>query len=206
MKINPIIYLLCFVLVLNGCKTLNKDECKTGDWETIGYEDGLRGELRSRVGQHREACAKHGVKIDLQSYNAGYDSGLTLYCQASNGYKMGLSGRVYNSVCPVELEADFLLGYHEGRDIYDLKRQLTQIEQTLINNTKSIETADTQIKLYKNEMLLDSTTAERRLQLWELIETENIKIDELEQNRTELEDELDVIKQEIDTNVSSTSF
>ena len=63
MKINPLICLVSFVLVLNGCKTLNKDECQTGDWETIGYEDGLRGELRSRVGQHREACAKHHVKI-----------------------------------------------------------------------------------------------------------------------------------------------
>jgi len=206
MKINPLICLVSFVLVLNGCKTLNKDECQTGDWETIGYEDGLRGELRSRVGQHREACAKHHVKIDLQSYNTGYDSGVAQYCKAGNGYKMGLNGTVYNSVCPAELEANFLLGYHQGRDIFDLRRKVNQAEQLIINNTKAIETSDIRIESFKNEMLVETTAQERRLALWDLIELENIKIDELDLNEIDLNDELDILKEELNVKIESANF
>ena len=48
-------------LALPGCATMDKSECLTVDWRTIGYEDGVAGHSGDCIAQHRKACAKYGV-------------------------------------------------------------------------------------------------------------------------------------------------
>ena len=186
MKQILIITSALLVLFIAGCASLNKDECKTADWQTIGYEDGLRGQLNLRVGQHREACAKHGVKVDLQEYNNGHEQGVVMYCKASRGYEEGLSGKNYNSVCPANLEADFLLGFYEGKEIYDIKREINKVERSINSNIKKIEDTVDLIDQDKAELLQESTSTERRIILWQKIEDHKEYIDEL---TFELEDD-----------------
>ncbi|MET0809299.1 MAG: DUF2799 domain-containing protein [Pseudoxanthomonas sp.] len=80
------------ILALSGCATMNKDECLTVDWRTVGYEDGVAGRSGDRIAQHRKACAKHGVAPDLDAYQSGRDQGLREYCQPDNGYQLGARG------------------------------------------------------------------------------------------------------------------
>ena len=77
--------LAAIACLLAGCSsTMSKDECRTVDWRTVGYEDGVAGRSGERIGEHRKACAEHGVTPDLNAYRAGRAEGLREYCQPHN--------------------------------------------------------------------------------------------------------------------------
>ncbi len=118
-------------LGLSGCATLSEEECLTADWHTIGYEDGLSGQPANRISKHREACADHGVKVDLAAYNAGRAEGLQTYCQPHNGYRLGLNGSSYRGVCPAELADEFAYAYNYGRQIHDVQSDLNSEEREI---------------------------------------------------------------------------
>ena len=91
---------LLTAILLGSCATgMSKDECALADWQTIGYEDGLRGFPAERIGAHRVACAKHQVTPNLVAYSAGRERGLREYCQPKNGFRAGLNGTGYANVC-----------------------------------------------------------------------------------------------------------
>ena len=58
------------LLLVAGCATLDKDECRSADWYAIGLEDGARGRAIERLGDHRRACAKHNVAPNAERYVA----------------------------------------------------------------------------------------------------------------------------------------
>ena len=146
----------CFMMLLvSGCATLNKDECLYSDWRLIGFEDGSAGQPGSRIGEHRKACARHGIKPDVQAYQAGRKEGLEAYCQEIKGYNIGLSGRRYQGVCPRALEDRFLAGYDLGRAIYiatakvyDLQTGIRASENRLVENKKALEEAEAKLVSY----------------------------------------------------------
>ncbi|MBD3618513.1 MAG: DUF2799 domain-containing protein [Chromatiales bacterium] len=106
---------------LAGCATLNEAECRSADWQAIGYEDGVAGRPATRLAAHRKACAKHDVQPDLAAYTAGRDAGLQRYCQPHSGYWAGLEGAAYHGVCPAPLRDAFLPAYAYGREIHVLE-------------------------------------------------------------------------------------
>jgi hypothetical protein len=88
-------------LLLTACSTsMTKDECRTVDWRTVGYEDGVAGRPGDRIARHRKDCAEHGVTPDLDAYLAGRAAGLREYCQPNNGYRAGVTGATYYDTCP----------------------------------------------------------------------------------------------------------
>ena len=62
--------------LIGGCASMNQQECLTGDWYTVGYEDGVKGKSADRIGSYRKACASHNVTPDLGQYQAGREAGL----------------------------------------------------------------------------------------------------------------------------------
>ena len=76
MKSSSLLIALC-TLLLGACAAkMSKDECRTVDWRTVGYEDGVAGQPGDRIGEHRRACAEYGVTPDLTAYLAGRTAGL----------------------------------------------------------------------------------------------------------------------------------
>jgi hypothetical protein len=95
---------LIATLALTGCSTaMTRDECRTVDWRTVGYEDGVAGRPGDRIARHRRDCAEHGVAPDLDAYLAGRATGLREYCQPYNGYRAGAGGAIYCDACPAEI-------------------------------------------------------------------------------------------------------
>src|SRR3989337_3049438 len=90
------------LLALSACATMDRNECLTVDWQTVGFEDGVAGYSGDRIGQHRKACAKHGVTPDLTAYQAGREEGLREYCVPANGFRLGSQGGSYSGMCPAE--------------------------------------------------------------------------------------------------------
>ena len=155
-KLN-LFWLTIVIGSLSGCATMSSDECMTSDWSAIGYEDGSRGFTTDRFGQHRKACAKHGVTPDFSAYQSGRDQGLVEFCQPHRGFNVGSNGGSYNGVCSVNLEADFLDAYNAGYHLYTLRsnvnransaihsreNELERIEDTLIKNGIALIAVDT---------------------------------------------------------------
>ena len=117
-------------VLLQGCATLDKDECMVADWRLIGYQDGAAGKKAGIIGEYREDCAKYAVVPDLDDYNAGRAEGLREYCKAENGFRLGHSGRSLATVCPASLAGQFHQAYNSGRKLY--------LARTAVNQTHSL--------------------------------------------------------------------
>lgn len=195
MKLMPSVLL---ILALSGCASMDKSECLTVDWRTVGYEDGVAGRSGDRIAQHRKACAKHGVTPDLNAYQAGRDMGLREYCQPDHGYRLGVQGAAYNASCPVDLKGGFETAYNEGFELYSMRtrvanannaleashRELEQIEHDLVDITALILAKDTDNTVRAQALLDAKNMAERQGRL-------RAQIPQLERDRAAYQRDLD---------------
>ncbi len=156
-------------LGLSGCASMSGDECLTSDWQLIGFEDGSRGYGSERLGEHRKACAKHGVTPDLQAYRAGREEGLKDFCQPARGFNLGTRGGHYNGICSAELEGDFIDAYRAGYRLYELRANINSANYQI--NAKQNELDSIQDLMRGKEALLiasDTTIQDRILTLADL--------------------------------------
>lgn len=152
------------VILVTGCASgLSKDECHAVDWRTIGYEDGVNGRPEARISEHRKACARHGVALELDAYRDGRAEGILSYCQPGNGYRQGRTGKQYAGVCPDELEPDFVQAYSHGRELYNLRASVQRTERKL--RKKRARLADIEVAMRDTgiELVTNGTSLEQRV-------------------------------------------
>lgn len=157
------------VLALSGCASMSGDECATSDWSAVGYEDGSRGYTSERFGNHRKACAKHGITPDFQAYQRGRTDGLVEFCQPSRGYNLGASGGRYNGVCAVDLEQDFLDAYRVGQRLYTLRSNVNSADSQINSKRRELEDIEHSV-VNKGALLIaaETSTEDRVLLLADL--------------------------------------
>jgi len=112
------------IYLLAGCATLSKQECLVGDWQAIGYNDGVAGHYSDRLASHTEACAKANVTPNYQAWERGRKLGLQQYCTINNAYNIGRRGRQLNNVCPITMANTLQVANQKGLDYYTLDSQL----------------------------------------------------------------------------------
>lgn len=151
------------VVMFSGCATMSSDECVTSDWSTIGYEDGARGYTTQRIGQHRKACAKHGVTPDLTAYQRGREQGLQEYCQPNRGFNVGVNGGQYHGVCAVNVEADFLDAYNTGYQLYALRADVNRANNAIHSNERELVRIEKSVRAKEAALISDSTTQADRV-------------------------------------------
>lgn len=147
--------LLLALLLVPGCATLDEAECRGADWFRLGARDGADGYGRSRLGDHRQACAEHGMAVDAAAWEKGYETGLLDYCTAQNGYRVGRRGLHYGRVCPIEDEREFLAAFEIGREAYSVEQEITELDRRI----ESLE------QRLRSDRIDDATRAETRRQL-----------------------------------------
>ncbi len=150
---------------LSGCATMSADECLTVDWSAIGYEDGSRGYTTDRFGNHRKACAKHGVTANLAEYKRGHAQGVEVFCQPSRGFDYGASGANYNGVCPALLEDAFLDAYRVGHKLYTLRANVNAANSQIYSKEYELERVEDRIAEAEALLISDTTTTEQRVLL-----------------------------------------
>jgi hypothetical protein len=157
-------FTLLALAALGGCATMNKDECLTVDWRTVGYEDGAAGYAGDRIGQHRKACAKYGVTPNLAEYQAGRDAGLREYCVPANGFRLGSQGGSYNGLCPADLENAFVAAYDSGQHLYTLQSRVQNTSSRLYSDRQEVERAEQDIITQSAFAIASDSSAEQRAQ------------------------------------------
>jgi Protein of unknown function (DUF2799) len=145
---------LIAAFALSGCASLSENECRTADWESIGYLDGTRGYNSGRIGDHVEACAKVGISPDRKLYEEGRNRGLEEFCTGRNGVRVGEQGSTYSGVCPVDLEPGFLRGYNIGRDLYDLKSHMDRLQSEVQQTQARLRQKDPPLTDYQRDQLI----------------------------------------------------
>ncbi len=161
---RSISYAVTFAVVsgLSGCATMDEDECRTADWRTIGYEDGVAGYAGDRIGEHREACAEHGVAPDLAAYLSGRDEGLREYCRPQNGFRVGSSGDGYSGSCPADLESEFMAAYDSGRHLHTLQSRVSNAHNQLDSKRRDLNKTEDDIVKNSALAIASDATAEER--------------------------------------------
>lgn len=190
--------LILIVLSMTGCATMSKDECLTVDWRTVGYEDGAAGYSGDRIGQHRKACAKHGVSPDLTLYQSGREAGLREYCVPANGFRLGAQGAGYSGLCPAELDGAFASAYESGRHLYELESRAANAAYEIDSKRSAIERTEDEIAATSAQIVSSESTAEERAQavldvkqLAEKAARLKSEIRELEKDRAQYDHELE---------------
>ena len=156
---------------LSSCASMNADECAATDWSAIGYEDGSRGYTADRFGNHRKACAKHGITPDFQGYMNGRSQGLESFCQPGRAFNFGANGGRYNGVCEADMEPGFLEAYRAGHKLHTLRSNVNAVNSDLYAAEDAL--AHTKSRIVTVELLLinsETTTDERVALLVELKE------------------------------------
>src|SRR5262245_48729919 len=133
--------MLIVVATLCGCRSasVTQSQCLAGDWETVGYRDGANGYRSTELLEHQNACVKYGVIPDRTSYMAGWERGVREYCDATNGFAVGARGEGYANVCPDDQREPFLNAYHDGRQLYLARVEVSNLEQAISEHEYRIE-------------------------------------------------------------------
>jgi ribosome modulation factor len=174
---------LAVLALLQGCATLDKDECMLADWRLIGYQDGVAGKSATVVGEYREDCAKHAVVPDLDAYRAGREEGLQQYCKADNGYRLGNAGRGHSAVCPTALEGDFRDAYNAGRKLYLARSAVNKTSSHLNNRKQALSTLEKNRAQKLAALIADGLKADQRVMIL-------YDINELQQEMDSIEEEI----------------
>ncbi len=153
------------LLGMSGCATMSADECAMSDWHTIGFEDGAHGYTADRLGNHRKACAKHGVAPDFEQYQAGRKQGLRQFCQPSRGFSLGANGGQYKGVCPLDLEMDFIDAYNSGHQLYTLRSAVKSATYQISAKKTELGRLEDRIRDAEAALIAQETTVEDRVLL-----------------------------------------
>jgi hypothetical protein len=110
---------------------MSADECRVADWQALGYRDGAAGTSLDKYADREKSCVKKGFQAQFDPYMAGRQEGLRNFCQPERGFRAALDGYSYAGVCPMQLEAEFLDGYNDGRAAYQAKQAVANIENDI---------------------------------------------------------------------------
>jgi hypothetical protein len=204
MKVTSLLIVLSSLLLGACAAKMSRDECRTVDWRTVGYEDGVAGRPGDRIGEHRRACAEYGVTPDLNAYLAGRTAGLREYCQPHNGYRAGANGYTYFDTCPADLAEAFEIAYDEGRALYVRERRVTDTERQIEDRRREIRRLEDRVAESAFDVIDTTSTAEERTQAVldtkqaaERIGRLKAEITELEKERARYQAELDAYRQTV---------
>ncbi|WP_261816698.1 DUF2799 domain-containing protein [Vibrio gallicus] len=80
--------------MLIGCASSETDLIAKGDWNAIGYRDGVKGSLPRTYSRLKELG-----EANIGAYEQGYSRGVAEYCNPNFAYQMGLTGHYYEGAC-----------------------------------------------------------------------------------------------------------
>ena len=114
--------------LLSGCATtpsLSPEQCQAGNWQQIGYADGMVGRSGAYFAKHLENCTPiPGSAPNRMLWEQGRQEGLKEFCTELNAYKLGREGYGWQPVCPLDGIEKLEEAYNQGRYYYLRQRDM----------------------------------------------------------------------------------
>lgn len=123
--------IIALAFLVSSCASITQDECRAGDWETIGKRDAVEGHAPSRLEEHAKVCANFRIVPEEDAYMAGWDEGILIYCTPVNGFNVGRANSGYHGLCPAEVAGSFLEGRQVGLALGDVERRVASAQGRL---------------------------------------------------------------------------
>jgi hypothetical protein len=121
----------CLGLSLQACTTISKEECREGQWQAIGEQDGAFGYAPTRLERHAKTCANFGITPDAFVYQSGWDKGVRRYCTPTNGFTTGRQSASYHGLCPADMAGAFVAGREIGSALGSAESRLSSLQNTV---------------------------------------------------------------------------
>lgn len=118
-------------LAISSCAPISEDQCKGGDWGTIGLADGQNGKLPSILEKYAETCAEFGISPNRDVYLQARAEGLKFYCTPQNAYSVGRDGNRLNKVCSPEIQQSLLPAYNKGRRYHQIDERMDDLDDRI---------------------------------------------------------------------------
>ncbi len=125
---------LCAIpLMLSACSfsSLSTMDCFSGNWKSIGYQDGLMGASKSKFNDYQNTCSRVGVTPNYRQWEAGRREGLKYYCTLDNLKQLGGMSSNYNAVCPNQSFNPFSSSNDSSSGLSKLQRHINHERQKL---------------------------------------------------------------------------
>ncbi len=180
-------YLMCItaIFMLSSCSfhSLTEEQCLTGDWKAIGYNDGSLGYSKNRINAHQEACAETGVIPNFKLWEKGRQQGLEEnYCTETNVYQLGISGRSFEPVCSIKQHKKLEPIYLKAHNKYIMKKEISDMKKIISKHKAELK------KLRNGEMLDFKTEREARSYMLDLQKEINLLENQILRKRRRLLD------------------
>ena len=188
-------------LSLAGCAgkpSMSEHQCAVGDWQTVGYRDGVNGRRSTALLSHQDACMEHGVAPSRSAYMLGWEEGAREYCQPNNGFHVGERGWSHNNICPPELQSGFLTAYQEGQRLYQARVAVSNLEWEIDQKTNRLSVIKSEVISAGAAQLNPELTVEERVQLGARVQQLLDEQARLKQEIPDLEAELGIKSRELD--------
>lgn len=154
--------------LLAGCSgnpTVSESQCIAGDWQTVGYRDGVNGLRSTQLLQHQDACVQYDVMPERTAYMAGWNEGVREYCNPNNAFTLGDRGGRYYNVCPATMDHDFQTAYKQGRELYLARAAVANLERKLMERERRLENVKTELVSSATGQLDPTLTPAQRIDL-----------------------------------------
>ena len=200
-KLLKIVATVAVVLTIAGCggnPSVSESQCIAGDWQTVGYRDGVNGLRSTQLLQHQDACVQHDVFPDRDSYMVGWEHGMREYCKPHNAFATGERGQRYYNVCPASMDHDFQEAYKEGRELYLARAAVANLERKIVARENRLEVVKTEIVSSATSQLDPFLTAAQRIDLIAYTQRLTEEKSRIQAEIPELEDQLAEEAQHLD--------
>jgi len=131
MRNRLIVLILVLATGLSACASLTPQQCLSGDWQNIGFGDGVAGRAPDYINAHRDACSEVGIVPDFEAWLRGRAAGLQRYCSPENAYIIGRNGNRVSPVCSPDQRASMSYAYDWGLQYYELDQQIREAESEI---------------------------------------------------------------------------
>jgi len=124
------------LLLLNGCATYyeqaSQTSCLTTHWFEEGFDTAKHGVTKAKGWfDLNNGCEEYNIWSDRDSFDSGYELGLTEFCTQSNGFEFGQRNRAYAPICHGDLQVAFDESYDDGVSLYHAAYNLDQATENL---------------------------------------------------------------------------
>ena len=151
--------MLFLFTILSACTVISKKECLAGNWKTIGYEIGIKGDINNygAFNKRQNICAKHGAIADQQQFLSGYNIGLEQYCHIDNALLLGTEG-AYNVI------NDYREGFFAGYKLHNLQQAISETESIIYRIDSEISSYELDRRLiYKQLHSKDTNSTQKKV-------------------------------------------
>lgn len=175
---------------LSSCATMSEDQCLAGAWGEVGFADGAAGYPASRLSEHAQACARHGVAPDEAIYYSARNDGLRRYCTPAGGFEAGRTGRGYAGVCPADLERAFLPAFRDGEIVHAAEAELSSIRSAISSARSTIDDRQDKIQGKERELRQEGLTEDQKAEIRNRIRELRREVDDARRDERRAEDAL----------------